>query len=203
MHLRHLSIYIFSESGRYPYSIGKNSSGKIDEIIDNLTKSFPNEYFSPTNIFPQRIFFPNEYFSPTNIFPRRIFFPDEYFSPTNIFPRRIFFPDEYVSPTNIFPRRIFFPDEYFSPTNIFPRRIFFPDEYFSPTNIFPRRIFLPDGYFSPSIYYTYAQMWRFCTPPVFTFTPEVQVRSHCGIRFLKDAHACYEPKTYEFTVALH
>ena len=34
-----------------------------------------------------------------------------------------------------------------------------PDEYFSPTNIFPRRKF------SPSIYYTYAQMWRFRTPP--------------------------------------
>ena len=81
------------------------------------------------------------------------------------FSRRILFPDEYFSPTNTFPRRILFPDEYFSPTNTCPRRILVPDEYLSPTNTFPpRKIFLYE-YFSPSIYYTDAEMWRFCTPP--------------------------------------
>ena len=135
-----------------------------------------DEYFSPTNIFPRRIFFPDEYFSPTNIFPRRIFFPDEYFTPTNILPRRIFYPDEYFTPTNILPRRIFYPDEYFTPTNILPRRIFFPDEYFSPTNIFPRQIFFPDKYFSPTnifprqIFFPIHLLYvrtnvAFCTPP--------------------------------------
>ena len=69
-------------------------------------------------------------------------------------------------------------------TNIFPRRIFFPDEYFSPTNIFPY----------PFIIRTH-KCGGFALLPVCTFTPKVQVTSHCGIWFLKDVHACYEPKT--------